>query len=47
MELAKVHNIKEIDTLLDKYAAHLLDNNEILSAVELYPLPCVCVSLSV
>jgi hypothetical protein len=39
VELAKKHNIKETDSLLAKYAAHLLENNKILDAIELYPLP--------
>ena len=38
MELAKKHNIKETDSLLAKYAAHLLEKEKILDAIELYPL---------
>lgn len=36
IELAKRHNIKEIDTLLAKYATHLLEKNKTLDAIELY-----------
>ncbi|XP_071961535.1 WD repeat-containing protein 35-like isoform X2 [Antedon mediterranea] len=36
VELAKNHNIKEIDNLLAKYAAHLLDKDKKLQAIELY-----------
>ena len=36
IELAKTHNVKEIDTLLAKYASHLLEKNKILNAIELY-----------
>ncbi|XP_033121645.1 WD repeat-containing protein 35-like isoform X2 [Anneissia japonica] len=36
VELAKNHNIKEIDSLLAKYAAHLLDKDKKLQAIELY-----------
>lgn len=38
IQLAKEHNVKEIDTLLAKYASHLLEKNKILNAIELYPL---------
>ena len=38
IELAKQHNIKEIDTLLAKYASYLLEKNKTLDAIELYPL---------
>ena len=38
MELAKKHHIKETDSLLAKYAAHLLEKEKILDAIELYPL---------
>ena len=38
VELAKKHNIKETDSLLAKYAAHLLEKEKILDAIELYPL---------
>ena len=38
MELAKTHNIKEIDALLGKYATHLLEDEKVISAVELYPV---------
>ena len=37
IELAKQHNIKEIDSLLAKYASHLLEKNKTLDAIELYP----------
>ena len=37
IELAKQHNIKEIDTLLAKYASYLLEKNKTLDAIELYP----------
>ena len=36
VDLAKKHNIKEIDSLLAKYATYLLEKDKILSAVELY-----------
>ena len=36
MELAKNHNMKEINSLLAKYASHLLEKNKPLEAVELY-----------
>ncbi|XP_064480178.1 WD repeat-containing protein 35-like [Ornithodoros turicata] len=36
IDLAKAHNIREIDSILAKYAQHLLEENKILSAVELY-----------
>jgi ADP-heptose:LPS heptosyltransferase len=36
IELAKTHNIKEIDVLLAKYAQHLLEKNKTLNAIELY-----------
>ena len=36
VELAKSHNIKEIDSLLARYAAHLLDKDKKLQAIELY-----------
>ncbi|XP_076457078.1 WD repeat-containing protein 35-like isoform X2 [Babylonia areolata] len=36
IELAKSHNVREIDLLLAKYASHLLEKNKILSAIELY-----------
>uniref|UniRef100_A0A667ZDW6 WD repeat-containing protein 35 n=1 Tax=Myripristis murdjan TaxID=586833 RepID=A0A667ZDW6_9TELE len=36
VELAKNHNMKEIKSLLAKYATHLLDKNKTLEAVELY-----------
>ena len=38
VELAKKHHIKETDSLLAKYAAHLLKKEKILDAIELYPL---------
>ena len=37
VELAKTHHIKEIDSLLAKYAAHLLEKEKALDAIELYP----------
>lgn len=37
VELAKKHHIKEIDSLLAKYAAHLLEKEKVLDAIELYP----------
>lgn len=37
VELAKTHHIKEIDSLLAKYAAHLLEKEKVLDAIELYP----------
>ena len=36
IDLAKQYNIKEIDTLLAKYASHLLEKNKTLNAIELY-----------
>ena len=36
IELAKKHDVKEIDQLLGRYAAHLLEKNKTLSAIELY-----------
>ncbi|KAF4016576.1 hypothetical protein G4228_007779, partial [Cervus hanglu yarkandensis] len=36
VELAKSHNMKEIGSLLAKYASHLLEKNKILDAIELY-----------
>jgi WD repeat-containing protein 35 len=36
IELAKKHNVKEIDALLAKYAKHLLDKNKLFNAIELY-----------
>ncbi|XP_074656125.1 WD repeat-containing protein 35-like isoform X2 [Tubulanus polymorphus] len=36
IELAKTHNVKEIDALLAKYAQHLLEKDKILNAIELY-----------
>lgn len=36
VELAKKHHIREIDSLLAKYAAHLLDKDKTLQAIELY-----------
>ncbi len=36
IELAKNHNIKEIDSLLAKYAQYLLEKNKLVNAVELY-----------
>lgn len=39
MQLAKKHSIKEVNSLLAKYAAHLLENEKVLNAIELYPGP--------
>ena len=36
IELAKSHNVREIDLLLAKYASHLLEKKKVLSAIELY-----------
>ncbi|XP_037007685.2 WD repeat-containing protein 35 isoform X2 [Artibeus jamaicensis] len=36
VELAKNHSMKEIGPLLARYAAHLLEKNKILDAIELY-----------
>lgn len=36
IDLAKAHNIREIDMLLAKYAQHLLEKKKVLSAIELY-----------
>ncbi|XP_069742568.1 WD repeat-containing protein 35 isoform X6 [Narcine bancroftii] len=36
VELAKNHNMKEIGSLLAKYASHLLEKNKLLEAIELY-----------
>ncbi|XP_077990221.1 WD repeat-containing protein 35-like isoform X1 [Glandiceps talaboti] len=36
VDLAKTHNVKEIDSLLAKYATHLLDKDKKLQAIELY-----------
>eukprot|EP00050_Salpingoeca_kvevrii_P018636 m.76510 g.76510 ORF g.76510 m.76510 type:complete len:1153 (+) comp8114_c0_seq1:167-3625(+) len=36
VSLAKRHNVSEIDTLLAKYAAHLLSKNREIEAIELY-----------
>ncbi|XP_065063167.1 WD repeat-containing protein 35-like [Rhopilema esculentum] len=36
ISLAKEHNVKEIDSLLAKYASHLLEENKRLEAIELY-----------
>ncbi|MED6241180.1 WD repeat-containing protein 35 [Ataeniobius toweri] len=36
VELARTHNMKEIKSLLSKYASHLLEENKTLEAVELY-----------
>ena len=34
--MAKSHNMKEIGSLLARYASHLLEKNKILDAIELY-----------
>uniref|UniRef100_A0A1I8HZR4 WD_REPEATS_REGION domain-containing protein n=1 Tax=Macrostomum lignano TaxID=282301 RepID=A0A1I8HZR4_9PLAT len=36
IELAKQHNLRDIDALLTQYANHLLDKNKLVNAVELY-----------
>lgn len=36
VELAKDHSMKEIGSLLAKYASHLLEKKKTLEAVELY-----------
>ena len=36
VELAKTHSIKEINSLLARYAAHLLEKDKKLQAIELY-----------
>lgn len=36
VELAKNHSMKEIGSLLARYAAHLLEKNKTLDAIELY-----------
>ncbi|XP_063406795.1 WD repeat-containing protein 35-like isoform X2 [Mytilus trossulus] len=36
IELAKTHNVREIDSLLAKYAQHLLEKNKFVNAIELY-----------
>ncbi|CAG5134548.1 unnamed protein product, partial [Candidula unifasciata] len=36
IELAKTHNVQEIDMLLAKYAQHLLEKKKVLNAIELY-----------
>ncbi|XP_012869217.1 PREDICTED: WD repeat-containing protein 35 [Dipodomys ordii] len=36
VELAKSHNMKEIGSLLARYASHLLEKNKTLDAIELY-----------
>ncbi|XP_021109181.1 WD repeat-containing protein 35 isoform X4 [Heterocephalus glaber] len=36
VELAKSHNMKEIGSLLARYASHLLEKNKTLEAIELY-----------
>ncbi|XP_066268365.1 WD repeat-containing protein 35-like isoform X1 [Branchiostoma lanceolatum] len=36
VDLAKAHNMKEIDSLLAKYATHLLEKDKIVNAIELY-----------
>ena len=38
IQLAKKHNIKEVDSLLVKYASHLMEKDKTLEAIELYPL---------
>ena len=39
VQLAKEHSVKEVNSLLAKYAQHLLENEKVLSAIELYPNP--------
>lgn len=36
IELAKTHNVREIDMLLAKYAQHLLEKKKVLDAISLY-----------
>ncbi|ESO83236.1 hypothetical protein LOTGIDRAFT_197584 [Lottia gigantea] len=36
IDLAKTHNVREIDMLLAKYAQHLLEKNKTINAIELY-----------
>ncbi|KAK3580220.1 hypothetical protein CHS0354_012747 [Potamilus streckersoni] len=36
IDLAKTHNVKEIDSLLAKYAQYLLEKNKVVNAIELY-----------
>lgn len=36
IDLAKTHNVREIDSLLAKYAQHLLEKNKMVNAIELY-----------
>ncbi|KAH9492608.1 WD repeat-containing protein 35 [Bulinus truncatus] len=36
IELAKAHNVREIDMLLAKYAQHLLEKKKVLDAISLY-----------
>eukprot|EP00039_Didymoeca_costata_P008719 m.115408 g.115408 ORF g.115408 m.115408 type:complete len:1163 (+) comp14202_c1_seq1:133-3621(+) len=36
IELANRHNVKDIDTLLAKYASHLLSKDKVTDAIELY-----------
>lgn len=36
VELAKNHSMKEIGSLLARYASHLLEKNKTLDAIELY-----------
>lgn len=36
IDLAKSHNVREIDMLLTKYAQHLLEKNNLINAIELY-----------
>ena len=36
IQLAKQHNIKEVDSLLAKYASHLMEKDKTLEAIELY-----------
>lgn len=36
VELTRAHNMKEIKSLLSKYASHLLEKNKTFEAVELY-----------
>ena len=36
VNLAKKHSVKEVNTLLAKYATHLMEHEKVLSAIELY-----------
>ncbi len=45
IDLAKEHSVREIDSLLAKYASHLMEKDKKLEAIELYPFhSSFCVS---